>query len=141
MQTQILQNHFCTIHMYLQHCTLVPCDAQTLQITVSECTLTRFLPEPNPVIRDAIICILQPLFKRLMIRFQCYVPQIVRVIQTVQNPLKFQVYSCTVLQFTVQSVKSRRQYFCFFWKMLSISQFQSWNWTQMKVLVILHTSS
>ena len=40
---------------------------------------------------------------------------------------------------TVQSVKSRHQYLRFFKKELSISRFQSWDQSQMKALVNLHT--
>ena len=41
--------------------------------------------------------------------------------------------------YLVQSVKSRHQYLRFFKKELSISRFLSWDQSQMKALVILHT--
>ena len=48
-------------------------------------------------------------------------------------------YSRSVLICNVQSVKSRHQNFRFFGKKLLISRLQSWDWSQMKALVILHT--
>ena len=39
----------------------------------------------------------------------------------------------------VQSIKYTHQYLSFFGKELSISRFQSWDWSQMKALVILHS--